>query len=105
MLIKVLQKHIWDFAEEKGFHKDFDLAKKLLLVHSEISEAAEDLRTGKMETYIDSTGKVCGFPSELADTIIRILDIAEQLGIDMEEAINSKMKYNFVRNYDDAKRF
>ena len=36
---------------------------------------------------------------ELADIIIRALDTACQLGVDMNNAVSNKMKYNLSRPY------
>jgi hypothetical protein len=42
-------------------------------------------------------GKLEGFPVELADAVIRIGQLAEHLGIDLEAAIAEKMSYNDTR--------
>lgn len=88
---------------------------KLALIHSEVSEALECYRDGEMvEGYenvnvwedcggeqipviVDS--KPVGLPSELADVVIRVMDLAEALGIDLEGAIESKHEYNLTRPY------
>lgn len=44
-----------------------------------------------------SVGKPEGVPSELADTIIRILDMCGYYGIDIERILNEKMEYNHTR--------
>jgi len=44
------------------------------------------------------------FEDELADTIIRILDLCGYLGIDIDEHINLKMAYNRERPYKHNKK-
>lgn len=60
---------------------------KLMLVVSEVSEAAEAVRSGDMG----------GFAEELADTIIRILDICGSCNIDIDREISEKMSVNKER--------
>lgn len=40
-----------------------------------------------------------GFPSELADVVIRVFDLCGHLDIDLEDAIRTKIKYNKSRTY------
>lgn len=74
------------------------IASKLALVHSEVSEALEALREGHIVAYMKD-GKPEGLEIELADTIIRILHLAEDLGLDMDEAVKCKMAFNQKRSY------
>lgn len=58
--------------------------EKVALVHSELSEALEDFRVGKMTTVCRaSDGKPEGFPSELADVCIRWWDYLGAYGDEM----------------------
>ena len=67
---------------------------KLALVHAEVSEASEAVRKGDHENFVE----------ELADAVIRILDISGSLQLDLETAIEDKMKKNEDRPYMHGKR-
>ena len=82
------------------------IPEKLMLIVSEASEALEDFRDGNMEArrldYTDDDGAVhpgkpIGFPTELADIVIRVFDLAGYLGIDLEQEIIDKMAFNRTR--------
>lgn len=45
-----------------------------------------------------------GFGIELADTIIRVCDLAEHLGIDLNEMIRLKFEYNIGRPFKHGRR-
>ena len=76
------------------------IAAKLLLITSEVSEAAECLRKGEMRARVDpETKKPEGFEVELADAVIRILDMAEGLGLNLGRAMLLKTEYNRLRPY------
>src|SRR3972149_4344260 len=98
MTITELQKEIHDTAKSKGWwDAPRNIGELIALTHSELSEALEEVRAGVILTDIAlniDTNKPQGFPIELADIIIRVLDIAADLGVDLEQAINIKMAYN-----------
>jgi NTP pyrophosphatase (non-canonical NTP hydrolase) len=43
--------------------------------------------------------KPIGFASELADVVIRVMDLAEAMGIDLEREILLKHEYNLTREH------
>lgn len=60
------------------------LPSKTALIHSELSEALEDLRDGRIETTTTDNGKPVGAISELADVAIRLGDLCGALAIYFE---------------------
>lgn len=73
----------------------------LALMHSELSEALEEWRSGQSLTDIryGEGGKPEGFGVELADVIIRICDTAQQLGVPLERCLVEKLAFNESRPY------
>jgi hypothetical protein len=67
---------------------------RLMLVTTELAEAAEAIRKGDWENYVE----------ELADTFIRLLDITGTQGIDIEAAILDKMERNRRRPRKHGKK-
>lgn len=93
-----------------GWNDDWNLIEKLLLVHTEISEAVEELRKHNVprDTYYSHTDeeipKIEGFASEIvdtliADTLIRIFDICYVEDIPIEKILKEKLAYNATRGY------
>lgn len=96
MTIKQLTSLIMEQAKEKGFGtkpEDINVAEKIALIHSEVSEAFEAYRHKNID------GKD-GFKEELGDTIQRILHLCGVLNIDIEESIIKKIEANKDRGWD-----
>lgn len=85
-------------AKEKGFHEYTPTLGKhgqdarhilswLMLITTEVAEAAEAVRKGDKEN----------FGEELADVCIRIFDTAEALGVNLQRHILEKMSKNRQR--------
>jgi NTP pyrophosphatase (non-canonical NTP hydrolase) len=86
----------WKDLESGASMKDNQLfiASKLLMIHSEISEATEAHRKGLMD---DKLPHRKGLEVELADAMIRIFDLAGALEFDIGWAIVDKLAYNQQR--------
>jgi hypothetical protein len=105
MNLNELGKAAYDNAVVHGFYDEpLSIPEKLCLVHSELSEALECYRDGDMELTFEDSGKPIGFPSELADAIIRIVDLAEYLHIDLDRAVMVKMAHNETRPYKHGRK-
>ena len=70
------------------------VAEKLVLIHSEISEAMEAARKNLKD---DKLPHRSGVEVELADAVIRILDLAGALQLDLAGAIQEKLIFNSTR--------
>lgn len=75
------------------------VAARLALIHSEVSEAVECLRNGEIRFDTEANGKPVGLSTELADIMIRTMDLATALGIDLEVEIARKHEYNKTRSH------
>jgi len=104
-----------DFQVRAGF-TDSNITQRLMLVHSEISEAFEAHRKDKrcrVEDYEqgyrhqEGEQKKAGFElhvkdsleDEIADAVIRLLAFCGENNIDIEKHIELKMEYNEMRGF------
>lgn len=118
-----LQREIHQIALDHGWWEDDEqdnIPTKIALMHSELSEALEEFRDDHMNIYYEealgddprlkdfSTVRAAlkpeGFGIELADAIIRILDLASRLGLDMGALVELKMEYNRGRPHKHGGR-
>lgn len=91
-------------ARSKGFWDRNPQAPELIaLAHSELSEMLEAYRKGD-----GPSTKIPPFTAaeeELADLVIRAMDMSEGLGLRLAEAIEAKVAYNAPREYMHGKKF
>lgn len=99
----LLQQEIHANARAKGFWENVNVAEKLLLIHQELSEATEALRRNNPPD--DKLSSYSSFTVELADVVIRVMDLAGGMGIDLAGAIVDKHAYNLTRQYKHGKAF
>jgi len=71
-----------------------NVPEKLLLIHSEVSEACEGFRKNLADDKLPNRPMV---EVELADAAIRIFDLAGAMGLDLGGAILEKMEFNRKR--------
>ena len=94
----ISQKEIHQNAVDHLFWQSpVNIAEKLCLIHSEISEAMEADRS--REPTKNNIGE------ELADIIIRTLDLAEYLGFNMDIEVSRKHQINKARPIRHGKRY
>ena len=71
-----------------------NVPEMLALIHSEISEALEGIRKNKADDHLPHRKSV---EVELADSLIRIFDLAGYLNLDLAGAYVEKRQYNDSR--------
>lgn len=83
------------------------LERKLLLAIGELVEAHDELRNNHRpeEVYYSGQGKPEGFGTELADAVIRTMDLAAASGVDLESRMEEKHEYNQTRPYKHGRQF
>lgn len=79
---------------EELIHRPHIVGEKLMLIVSEVAEAMEGHRKGLQDSHLIDRPMV---EVELADAVIRIMDLAGAMGLDIGGAIADKMDYNAHR--------
>ena len=87
-------KGFWAEGEDGAFDDTRRMLSYLMLVTTEVAEAAEAVRHGDLEN----------FKEELADICIRVFDLSEALNLNLEQEIVNKMIKNEKRPKLHGKR-
>ena len=125
-MINELSKEIYQNARNKGFFDSKkNIGEMLCLIHSEVSEALEADRKNmysdwsndvppiiqpeqlKDKEYITNFEHLIknNFEDELADIMIRVMELAAFKGIDLEYHIKAKIRYNSLREHKHGKKY
>lgn len=95
--------------EISGWQRPWNFAEKIALIHSELSEALEKHRKTLGKGLPDVPDEHCsefgGITIELADAVIRILDLAGKMDLPLGEAILAKMNFNRSRPKKHGKAY
>lgn len=124
-MINELAKQVHENAKKKGFFEaPRNIGEMLALIHAEVSEALEadrankycELDSDRVYTLFcwpdnggftdDYTNEIKGtFEEEMADIVIRVMDMCAYKNIDLEAHIKAKMRYNSLREYKHGKKY
>lgn len=124
-MLNELSKQIHENAKSKGFFdSEKNIGEMLCLIHSEVSEALEADRSNKYckidkpqanvlmgwtsddDFKNDYKEKVKGsFEEEMADIVIRVLDMCAYKNIDLDLHVKAKMRYNASREHKHGKKY
>lgn len=123
-MLNELAQQVHQNAIDKGFFEDEkSIGEMLCLIHSEVSEALEADRKNDyvasnvdMKYIIDKSGSndfkesynyniKHSFEEEMADIIIRVLDLCAFKNIDIDAHVKAKMRYNSLREKYHSKKY
>jgi NTP pyrophosphatase (non-canonical NTP hydrolase) len=120
-MINELATQIHENNKAKGFYDgEKNIGEMLCLIHSEVSEALEaDRKNEHTKNIRVVNGWVSDddftrsfkenvkdtFEDELADIMIRVMDLAAFKGINLEQHILAKMRFNSTREHKHGKAY
>lgn len=101
--LRILADDIFTWNKQQGFWpENRNFGEALALVHSEISECLEAHRKQSTDSHLP---QYKGVEVELADAMIRILDIAAGYELDVIGALKDKLIYNANRPHKHGKSY
>ena len=97
------QQQAWNFRinVQHGFEPDceadYNVGEKIALIHAELSEGLEYIRKGDGQS--DHIPEFRGIEEELADAVIRIMNLAQRKHYRLAEAMIAKRDFNNARPF------
>lgn len=102
---------MYKIASDHGFHENDGeelstgrLGEFIANLHGECSELWESARKGTLAQPCDKHIDLSNAEEELADIVIRAMDMAHAMGINLGAAIAEKADYNRQRPYKHGKK-
>ena len=97
---------MYEIATDKGFHNGdvrgtvpANFGACCANLHSEVSELWEAYRHHELDRQCEKPVQLTCAEEELADIVIRAMDMATAIGVDLGQSILKKSEYNRARSY------
>lgn len=105
--ISQLQEYIRDWAIRKGWLTETprNPAEQLMLIVTELAEACEAFRMGNPPCERPGMEQYSHAAEELADVVIRCLQMAGEHNIPLADVVMAKMAFNETRPVKHGKKF
>jgi len=89
LIVEVNKANGWNVSTPNSWREQYKIPAVIALIHSEVSEALEAYRADNQEEFLE----------ELADVVIRVMDLTSGMGKDLGRAVLDKIEKNKTRGY------
>jgi len=101
MDVKALQIQLRDFAAARGwqsYHTPKNLAMALMVEAAELQELFQWLTPAESSTLTQAAADKERVADEIADVLLYLLQLADHTGVDVEEAVERKLRKNAAKH-------